>query len=178
MKPILRVLLIIIFITIPHFKIQADDIEYKVKAAFIHKFIKYVKWPANKLKSSDKLFSIGVIGNNKIFKYLKIITKNILIKNLHVKVEKVNVISSKNYHILFISQVPPANLKDILSIAKDKSILTISDVDGYAEKGVMVNFYKAGHFTRFKINIKSVKRSDIYISSKLLKISKIIGEDK
>jgi hypothetical protein len=54
------------------------------------------------------------------------------------------------------------------------AILTIGESDGFAEIGGMINFIIVRGTLRFEINVAEVNRSGIKLSSKLLRLGKIV----
>jgi hypothetical protein len=57
-------------------------------------------------------------------------------------------------------------------------MLTVSDIDEFAERGGMITLNKAKNKIRLEINLDAADHSGLKVSSKLLKIAKIIkGKD-
>ena len=56
-----------------------------------------------------------------------------------------------------------------------KGILTISDTEGFAQKGVLINLYKSGKNIKFEINKKELIDSGFTVSPYLLSLAKIVN---
>jgi hypothetical protein len=84
--------------------------------------------------------------------------------------------SLKECRVLFISASERSNLDSILSGIANHPVLTIGDSDGYAEQGVMVNFYLEENKVRFEINREAAARARLGISSQLLKLARIVRQ--
>jgi hypothetical protein len=54
------------------------------------------------------------------------------------------------------------------------SILTVSECDGFAQKGGVINFYPDGTRVRFEINPEAARRAGLKISSQLMSLGKIV----
>jgi len=52
--------------------------------------------------------------------------------------------------------------------------LTIGDTKGFAQQGVIINFYIKDEKVRFEINVDAAKRANLKISAKLLRLAKIV----
>jgi hypothetical protein len=78
--------------------------------------------------------------------------------------------------VLFIAATESNNLGQIMNDLKDNAVLTIGDTNGYAEQGVMVNFYFEQNRVRFEINNDAAGRAKLKISSQLLKLARIVAE--
>jgi hypothetical protein len=81
-----------------------------------------------------------------------------------------------NCHILFISSYEKRHIQEILKSIKGLNILTIGDTDGFARKGIVINFYTEGQKIRFEINLDAAKRANLTISSRLLSLARIVRD--
>jgi hypothetical protein len=146
--------------------------EYQVKAAYIYNFAKFVEWPAGGSGDIDVcLLGDDPFGNDlSLIEGKKIINRKIVIK------EVASYRNASGCDILFISSSEENNLTRILKFLKRSPVLTIGDSEGFAEKGVMINFYMENRTVRFEINPKAAGHAGLRISSNLLRIAKIVGE--
>jgi len=76
--------------------------------------------------------------------------------------------------VLFISRSEREKLPQILTAVGDAPVLTVGDTNGFADRGVIINFVLEGSKVRFEINTDSADRAWIKISSKLLQLAKWI----
>jgi hypothetical protein len=65
-------------------------------------------------------------------------------------------------------------LPTILQRTKGHFILTVGDTTGFAQQGVMVNFYQEGDRLRLEVNLRSLQAGQIAVSSHVLKLAKIV----
>ncbi len=79
-------------------------------------------------------------------------------------------------HVLFVCASEVKRLPEILAAAEKASILTVSDIERYAEVGGIINFYNENNRVRFKINLGAAERAGTKISSRLLRLGTIIRE--
>ena len=68
-----------------------------------------------------------------------------------------------------------AQLAAILARTAGKPILTVAESEGAAERGFLVNFYSSAENLRFEINDSASRRSGLKISSKLLKLARVVN---
>ena len=59
----------------------------------------------------------------------------------------------------------------------DGSIVTVSEMDQFAQHGGIINFYLDGNKIRFEINVDAAQRKGLKVSSQLLRRAKIVGSD-
>jgi hypothetical protein len=63
------------------------------------------------------------------------------------------------------------HLPSILDRVKAQPMLLISDIDGFANRGGMIEFVTLGDVVRFNINVRSAREAQMSISSKLLELA-------
>ncbi len=161
-----------ILVTVPIF---AQFTEYDVKAQFMHRFTQFIEWPqSSTINNSDLPFRIGIYGENYIENTLNEIAEFSQIKDKKVEILQVDFKNIIDCDMLFISKCSNEELSKIIKIAKGKGILLISDTNGYGKKGVHINFYKQDEKINFEINISAAKKDTFNISSRLLKLARII----
>lgn len=149
--------------------------EYLVKAVFLERFTRFIEWPEESaISDTSKPFVLGVIGENPFGSILEQLYATQKIKNKKVMIRYIsdmNQISDCN--LLFIAKSENKRLSEILSLTKEKAILTISDTGEFAAKGVLINLYIARDNINFEINEKMVRKSGLRMSYLLLKEAKI-----
>lgn len=149
-----------------------NNLEDRMKAVFIFNFTKYINWTNS---DTSGTFEIAIIGNSNIINPLKKIAKNKLINKKQIKIISCKDIQDINTpHILFISTSEKKNLDKILQKVKNKNILTISDVKGFANKGVTINFVMVKGKIKFEINTHAIESAGLQISSQLLKLAILV----
>ena len=79
-------------------------------------------------------------------------------------------------HILFISSSEKKNIEEILTRLGNHDILTVGETEGFARKGVIINFFLEKKNVRFEINVDAATRSNLKLSSRLLRLAHIIRE--
>ena len=157
--------------------INAQAHEYTIKAIFLERFTRFVEWPEESLAlDTSQPFIIGIIGDTPLKYIVKEIYSSQKIKDKEVKIHFIsnNIKEIKKCHLLFITKSQEKNLSKILSYTSNKPILTVSDTDGFADKGVLINFYIQENKVRFEINKSAVKKSGLYMSHMLYKLAKVI----
>jgi len=167
--------------------------EYKIKAAFLYNFIKFVDWPKEKMADSNEPIIIGIIGSKKFVKALEpLIHKKIKNRNISIKYfegyEKLKksqddddrqwnqkIEALKTCHVLMFcicDSVRIENSSQIIKALKGSPVLTVGETDGFLESGGIINFLMEDKKVRFEINVTAAKKSKLKISSKLLRLAK------
>ncbi len=149
--------------------------EAQLKAAYIYNFGKYVTWPA--LTATDPL-DICLLGRDPLADPLQRLEE----KKIRDRKITFNVLSSSvvktDCEVLFISRSRQEQLADILAALTNRAVLTVSDIQGFAGKGGMIELVKKDNKIRFIINLDSVRKAGLVISSRLLSLATILPGDR
>lgn len=149
----------------------------EIKVAYIERITRFVEWPNKSIDhNSSLIFTFCVIGENPFGKMLDKAFHNRKIKNKSVKIIYINNVDElPDCELLFISKSKSKHLPLILKKLVKKSTLTISDTEGYADRGVMINLYQFGDRITFEVNETACKESDLIFSYHLFRQAKIIN---
>jgi len=150
--------------------------EYEVKAAYIYNFAKFVEWANGRFQDGSESVHVCVLGDDPFGPSLEVIEGKTAV-NRKVRIKRTASLQNiRGCEILFISNSEEEHLAKILKVISGSPVLTIGDTEGYAEQGVMINFYMENKTVRFEINPKAAIRAGLRISSNLLRIAKIVAE--
>lgn len=154
---------------------MADDNyihEYRVRAAFIYNFLKFVKWPDT--HSSTGKTNVCITGDREFAEYFR-----------HLPNPAINVISPAptgdipSCHILFIGETEEATAASIVAHASHHAVLSISEARNFADNGGIIEIVKVdktvGLFSQDKvnlrINLKTAESSGLDIDARLLQVA-------
>src|SRR4051812_19070122 len=158
----------------------AEYTEYAVKGEFIERFTRFIDWPENAFASADAPFVICILGENPFGDYLDRLARNRKIKDRTVQVSHPSSLRELDRcHVLFIARSEKGRVGAVVARAENKPILTVGDTTGFAEEGVLVNFYQEEGSVHFEINASAAKRSSLRFSSQVMKLARIVnpGQD-
>ena len=150
--------------------------EDQVQAVFLFNFSRFVEWPPQAFAAPGDPFVIGIVGSDPFGARLDEAVHNEQIHGHALTVRRFRSISEvENCQILFIDQSENTRLGQILAVLDHRSILTVSQADGAAQRGVMIQFATENSRIRLRINVDSARAAGLTISSKLLRPAEIIG---
>lgn len=145
---------------------------YELKAAFLYNFIQYVTWPDTKENTGE--FNLCLLGKNPFGVALQALQGKTAL-NLPLKVKELRQVGeAQSCHLLFISASEQARLPDIVAALQGGGVLTVSDTEGDAEAGVVINFVLRQNKLRFAINPDAAKSNGLRISAHLLRLAEIV----
>jgi len=149
--------------------------EYEVKAGFLYHFGWFVEWPDTAVQSHASAFSIGVLGANPFGGVLKEVMQAKTIHERPVVIQYYQrVEDATSSHILFISASEAPRVASILAALGEASVLTVSDMEDFVERGGMIALRLVGRKVHFDINADATKRAGLKLSSQLLRLAKVV----
>ncbi len=152
--------------------------EYRVKAAFLFNFAKFVEWPTGTFKGPADPITICALGNP-FDGLLEQTVSGKQIDQRHLIVRQISDPAdvSVGCTILFVS-ADKKRQADLLGRLKGSPVLTVGEAENFAPAGGVIGFKLEGEKVRLQINICAADRARLHISSKLLSLAEIVKEEK
>jgi len=155
------------------------DREYPIKAAYLYNFAKYVRWPENvphDVANNGAWFTIGIVGRSPIESPLREVARKRQIQDRSIRLMAISDADNlARCHVVF---VPSDHAQDFLSAmppdAASSPVLLVGESPGFAAGGGMISFYTKDNRVKFEINPKAAEVAGLKISSKLLRLGKIV----
>jgi hypothetical protein len=145
--------------------------EYAVKAAYLYQFTKFIDWPESALGDQGQPVSFCVLGQDPFGRLLDEIEGK-TVKQRRVIVKHLTKIpDAARCLVLFISASEHQRIGPILSALQNRPVLTVSDLDGFAHAGGVIEYVLQEDRVRFIINSHAGASAGIKISSKLLSLA-------
>jgi hypothetical protein len=153
--------------------------EYSVKGAFLYNFAKFVSWPEEAFRDDQMHITLCILGKDPFGDALAAVEGK-TVKHRKVVIKHCETLDDLDKcHILFISRPEKQNLSEILAKVKNWNTLTVSDMEGFAQSGGVINFVTVEQKIRFEINVDAAEGAGLKISSKLLRLAKTVrGEGR
>ena len=137
----------------------------EIKVAFIAKFVPYIAWP-DQQKDRKRLICFYQAPKFRI-----LFERNIKRQNLPIELCKTwNFADIPRYDIVYLGNYD----QTVVAQATATDTLTIAHGPGFGNLGVIINFYIKNNKLRFEINKSVLDRTNLKMSSQLLKLGEII----
>lgn len=153
--------------------------EYAIKASFITKFLEFVRWPDSSTQAGGApgAFVVAVLGADPFHDELASAFQNRAVHGRPVVVTRIDRLEDlAQCRVVFIPADERRRVGSVVRWASENRALTIGDAEGFAELGVIINFYRQDEKVRFEINAKAADSTGLQISSLLLKVARIVGQ--
>jgi hypothetical protein len=149
-----------------------------LKAAYLLNFVKFSEWPADALTAGGPIV-FCVIGDDAIEGSLKEIIKGQTVDghSLVVRHQSLDV-SMRSCHVLYAGGFDTKRSTQLIELVKDASVLTVGDSEQFPRMGGVAQFFAEDGKMRFAVNLQSMQRARLRLSSRLLQLAKIIKDQQ
>jgi hypothetical protein len=153
----------------------AAPTEQQVKAVFVFNFSHFVAWPPEALGPPTQPFVICLLGGDELATQLKEAVADEEIDGHPLLVRRLDGNEDAGgCQILYIGRTEGSQLERILALAGRRGTLTVSDLDGAARRGVMIQLATEQNRIRLLINVDAADAAGLTISSNLLRPAQIV----
>lgn len=149
---------------------QAD--ERALKAAYLFNFIQFTQWPV----PPEEPFHLCVLGRTPLDDQLARLEGKQVLNGLHITVRRVgprDVLSG--CHALYVDDSQRAQADEVLNRLAGTAVLTITDGDGLADKGMMIEIHKRELRLGFEVNLRVARRANLNFSARMLKLASYVA---
>jgi uncharacterized protein DUF4154 len=153
--------------------------EYKVKAGFLFNFTKFVEWPTDALASADSPLVIGVFADDP--------AAGVLVHALENKTASGRPITLKllaadtppfGCQMFFLGRAKEERLAGLVAQTRGRPILTVGEVDQFAQRGGIINLVRKDDSFRFEVNLEAAEKARLKISASLASMATIVKAQK
>lgn len=145
-----------------------EELEAKVKAAYLFHLVKFVDWPG---LPPDEV-RICVYGSKTMAAMLGELSDRQL-KDRALKIAADDPSDLSRCQVMFIGRAEK-KWRNLLEKAAGMPVLTVSDLEDFASQGGMVGFYSAGGKIKLEINPATAQNAELKLSSKLLELARSV----
>jgi hypothetical protein len=158
-----------------HAQTPAHSLEYRVKAAFLLNFTKFVEWPEAAFRSADAPITICIVGEDPFGDVLDRTLAGETVNGHAIRAERpASEGDLRVCHILFVGRSERERFPQIVSRLEGSSTLTVSELPAFSEEGGMIEFVVEEGKARFYINAATTEAAGLKLSSRLLRVAKEI----
>jgi hypothetical protein len=153
---------------------DANELELRVRAAFLYNLAKFVEWPAQSL--NDTHINICVLRGTDFEGVLRQEIEGKSVGTRVVAVMSVAPFENKSAcQILHLEEsLPRDDMQEILRTLADKPVLTVGHRPGFTRDGGILRLKRDQGRLRFEIALPSGREAGLNFSSKLLRVAELV----
>ncbi|HEX4485821.1 MAG TPA: YfiR family protein [Terriglobales bacterium] len=146
--------------------------EYQVEAAYLFNFGKFVDWPPTSLPNTEAPLVVCVLGEDPFGSSLDSILQRGTVKGKAITAKRIGRVEEvASCQVLYISASEAGSVDRILNGVGKISVLTVSDMPQFLDRGGMIQFVLEEGKIRFQINLNAAENARLVLSSELLKVA-------
>jgi hypothetical protein len=152
---------------------EEASLEYRVKAAYLLNFAKFVDWPENKFPDPSAPLNICLFGEDPFGRMFDQMVEGETVNAHKIVMQRLSGGAALNScHILFIPR-GEKNVAKTLAAARP-GILTVGDGDSFLRDGGMIVLIIDNRRVRFDINQRAAAEAMLRVSSRLLTLARTV----
>lgn len=157
---------------------RADVEELELKAELIGRFPSFVEWPEGEIPDDPEApLVLGILGSDPFEGRLEETVGDRPGRPIEVRIVE-DAEGLSDVHVVYVGGSERERLQEIVEVAKREHVLTVSDTAGFAKRGIHVNMYRSGRRVGFEVNLRSAEDSGLEVSSKLLRLARLVEPDR
>lgn len=160
--------------------VAADNaaLEYRVRAAFLFNFVKFVSWPPARFASEVSPINLCVPEGHPIAAELELVVQDKVLAGRALRVLRLPLGANwGGCHLAYLGAAPLAQLGGLLPALAGQAVLTVHEASRALPGGV-IRLYLDERRMRFEINTATTARSPLLLSAKLLAVATLARDDE
>lgn len=150
--------------------------EYRVKAAFLYNFTKFIGWPSDCFASARSPIVIAVLGHNPFEGELARVVHDRTVAGRPIALIEINPDSFAAstppvVHVLFVPAGEEAQLHRLPGPPWGRGVVTVGESDHFAELGGIITFVLLNDRVHFEINAARAAAAGVTINAQLQKLA-------
>ncbi len=141
----------------------------EIKAGLLYNFLKYTEWPA-----PPSSMTVCVFGEDPFEGYLQPMAGR-SVNRVEIMLRFTYAIAETGTcNLVFVNAAEKKQWPELQKFLADKSILTVSDFEGFAASGGMIEFGKKEAHISADLNMDATIAAHLHVQERLLKLVTVI----
>jgi hypothetical protein len=146
--------------------------ERALKAAYLYNFLQFTQWPV----PPEDPFRLCVLGSTPLDSEFARLSGKPVLGERRIAVRHVGTGDPlASCHALYVDDSQRNLVEEVLRRLDKAPVLTITDGDGLAERGLMIEIRKRELKLGFDVNLKVARRAQLNFSARMLKMASYVN---
>lgn len=172
-----RTIIAILLATVLALPAEAADlqlVEQQIKAGLLYNFLKYTQWPQESAQRAGATIRVCLFGGDPFDGHLQPMSGRTV--NEHViEVRTVHSVAEiGDCSLLFVNADQKTNWPELQKALTGKSVLTVSDFQGFALSGGMIEFTRIANRISVTINTEPIGSANLQVEDRLLRLASMV----
>ncbi|MDX1632645.1 MAG: YfiR family protein [Thermoanaerobaculia bacterium] len=154
--------------------LKAEVGEYELKAEMVSRFPDFVEWPSEEVpEDPEEPLILGVLGSDPLGRRLAPVLRDRPGRPIELRTLE-SPDQMDECHLVYVSETEEDSLSRVVERAKREHVLTIGGTEGFARRGIHINLFLTEGRVGFEVNRESAAASELRLSSKLLRLARLV----
>lgn len=155
----------------------AEFTEDQIEAVYLFNFATFIRWPDTAFSEHPETFHFCALNEqNSVIGILKKIINGKTSKGRKLVFRQINNQDElKGCQLLYFQVGEQSKFAELLSGLQGRNILTVSDIDGFAERRGMIGIARHNKHLHPIINVQYLEQAGLKASAKLLRLASVVG---
>ena len=152
---------------------EEQSLEYRVKAAFLLNFTKFVEWPPASFANDRSPVSICILGDDPFGPVIDAVVNDEFVNSRKLVVQRLRQLPAVGRcQVMFIENMD----KDVPGILAKlgPGVLTVGQGDTFIRDGGIIAFVIENRRVRFDISQTAASKADLKMNAKLLSVARTV----
>ena len=156
---------------------SAKTLEYRIKAAFLYNFARFVEWPQEDAWNERKLV-IGVLGKDPFGPILDETVRGKKTRGRPLEIKRLSHADDMaSCDLVFVSSSERQRIETLLTALHGAQVLTVSETPNFLDKGGMINFVIENERVRIDLNLSTTRAAGLSVSSQLIRVAREVHQE-
>ncbi len=155
---------------------ESPSLEYKVKAAFLYNFAKFIEWPKAAFADDEAPLVFAIVGPDPFQGALDQALRDKTVGGRPISIRHfASAAEVQACHILFSSGDKDETSK-VIERVKGCPIVTVGEEPGFTRSGGMFRLFTERGKVRFEVNVDAARRAGLTISVRLIQVGIVVKD--
>ena len=161
--------------SLPEISLGQNVDEYRLKAAFVFNFTKFVEWPASAFKTPADPISICVYGRSPVNDALEQAVQRKTVQDRPLVTRSISGLAqTAGCHLIFVPASEHKQMRAIIEGVAGHTVLLAGESDWFLKEGGDFNLRIESGSVHIQVNPDAVERQGLHVSSKLPSLAEIV----
>jgi hypothetical protein len=146
--------------------------EQDIKAGLLYNFLRYTEWPQP--SASGATMVVCIYGRDPFSGRLASMSgRTVNQRTIEVRVLQ-EAAQANACSLLFLSADERSNWPRLRSQLGERGVLTVSDYDGFARSGGMIEFTRINNRIGVRVNVEAAQAANLSVQDRLLRLASVV----
>lgn len=153
---------------------NVELVEQKIKAGLLYNFLKYTEWPPASAAQTGNEIVVCLYGGDAFDGHLTPMAGR-TVNQKPITLRTIDKIADAgSCALVFVRATEKDNWPALQKSLTSKHALTVSDFEGFAAAGGMIEFARAESRIEVKLNVDAVSAANLKVSDRMLKLASVV----